>query len=243
MDYGLLEKLNWYHFIFMGFGGLFILSDYFLENKLFVMPQIEWSFVADTISVFVNVIAIIVAFGIYCVSVQREKQINNELEKLLITELFNNLLCINSNLKKIKDWRETHQDVHGFCYISNDIFYSLIHSNRIVVVKNKFALLISFYHCDQTIRKVMNKSDQISINIMMLSQAFATMLSVSDGSGSLVENTFIEMKKYLKELFKSWNKEAYYLKWQDTTLEEYLQSQDYKEKSENIVENLSPQTY
>lgn len=200
---------------------------------------IFWGFI-------VNVLAVLVALGIYVVSLVREIKMNNELKKYLINELFNDLLFINTNLRKIKEFKANPapiKDVHGFCYISNNIFYALINSNRIIITKGLFALLMSFYNCDQSIRRIMDNSDQMSINILMPSQAFATMLSVSDGKGSLVENTFLEMKEILGKIFTAWGREEDFRKWQDKGLEEWQEYQKSQEISGSSTKSQNPQIF
>lgn len=241
MDYKLPEKLTWWQYVLIVLLSLvFILinSKIILFNTT-LMDFGFWGFIT-------NAMAILVALGIYIVTLIREEKMNSELEKYLLNELFNDLLFINTNLRKIREFRDSHnplKEVYGFCYISNDIFYALINSNRIIITKGKFALLMSFYNCDQTIRRIMDNSDQISINILMPSQAFATMLSISDGKGSLVENTFIEMKELLGKIFMAWEKEEYFKKWQDKGLEEWQEYQKSQGIIEHSTKNQSPQIF
>ncbi len=192
-----------------------------------------------------NIVAILIAIALYVADRIREKLVENELKKYLINELFNDLLFVNTNLRKIKKFRDNpDQDIHGFCHISNDIFYALINSSKIVITKGAFAPLMSFYNCDQTIRNVISRSEQLEIHSNPIpSGAFAYMVGVSDGNGSLVENKFLEMKTLLKEIFKVLHREKDYLQWQDKGLEEWQEYLKSLKISEHSAKNPTPQIF
>lgn len=225
MNYELPQKINWYHYLIISVVVLFLFLNNYIETKYFDLTKIDfvlWGFI-------VNALAVLVAVIVYLSGLVQQNQINRELEKLLFNELFNNLLYINTNLKKIEEFEKDPKIIHGFNYISNNIFYSIINSDRVIILMGKMAPLMSFYNCDQSIRRVLDNVTQIRNNNPLIPiRDFEMMLSVPDGKGSLVKNKLLEMKKLLEEIFKLWRRESDYKEWGDKTFEEWV---TYKSKS------------
>lgn len=130
MNYKLPGKLNWCHYSAVI---LFFLINPFINNKLYIPMNIDFTFWGFII----NTLALIVAVIIYLAGVIKEKIFNKGLKKLLLNELFSNLLSINDNLRIIENFEKNPKIVYLFAYITNNIFHSLINTNRIAILKCK----------------------------------------------------------------------------------------------------------
>lgn len=179
----------------------------------------------------INTLALLIAVIAYITGLLKEKLFNNKLKKLLLNELFSNLLVINDNLSLIKEFENDIKRVFIFGYITNNVFHSLVNTNKITflgisVIPN----LISFYNNDQTIRKIMAESANFEEIMMRRDQ---------DGS-SLVKNKLIEMKNLLEYLFKDFGREKDFKEWQGRGIKDW---NEHHEKIMDYSKTSKPQIY
>ncbi|KPJ55354.1 hypothetical protein AMJ47_00580 [Parcubacteria bacterium DG_72] len=179
----------------------------------------------------VNALALITAVIAYVTSLAKERSFNNKLKRLLLNELFSNLLVINDNLSLIEQFKKEGKATLTFGYISNNIFHSLVNTNKITMLGiDIIPNLISFYNDDQTTRKIMAESI-----------TFEQIIARRDQDRScLVKNKFIEMKKLLEQLFKDFGREKDYKEWQAKGIKDW---DEHQEKIKDSSKVSRPQIY
>ncbi|MCK4454190.1 hypothetical protein KAU51_02490 [Candidatus Parcubacteria bacterium] len=182
-------------------------------------------------TLIVNTLAVVIAVITYITGLIKERLFNNNLKRLLLKELFSNLLTINDNLRLIEQFEKDGKSVSTFAYITNNIFHSLVNTNKITTLGiNIIPNLMSFYNNDQTIRKIMAESAH-----------FEEIVARKDQDGScLVKNKFIEMKKLLEQLFKDFKREEDYKKWQAKGMKDW---QEYQKTIKDSSKISKPQIY